>query len=237
MFGLDDLEWSLPRLQGTHAAQSWLVKPWPWAILRVYGGPTGLWWTQCQLCGRFLSHESLGQDSVELLITLLFPAGLPKLTGELAAPWSCLPDYCSIHQEWECLTLTAEHFLRVLFSRWFCVLNLLSPKLHRKNFLLDLVVKVETLAFQKTDCSFWPTRYILLTTPTHPPPPRQRRNQNHWVSKNGVKWLRKIVPSQVSNLYKIRRISRNGPGIWSYVSLTIWNWKMNLFTEPLYSST
>lgn len=115
MFGLDDLEWSLPRLQGTHATQSWLVKPWPWAILRVYGGPTGLWWTQCQLCGCFLSHESLGQDSAELLITLLFPAGLPKLTGELAAPWSCLPDYCSIHQEWECLTLTAEHFLRVLF--------------------------------------------------------------------------------------------------------------------------
>lgn len=56
---------------------------------------------------------------VQLLITLLSPAGLWKLTRELAAPWNWLPDYFSTHQECECLIQTAQHF-ESSFCGQFC---------------------------------------------------------------------------------------------------------------------
>lgn len=123
----------------------------PGVIMIWYAGPTGLWWTQCQLCGLLWSHESLGQDNAVAYNFALPCWALEAHQGvgctlELA-PWLLLKS----SGVWVFDT-DSPAFWEFFFVDSFVLLSLLSHTLPRKSFPGDFVVKVETFTFRRKGC-------------------------------------------------------------------------------------
>lgn len=89
------------------------------------------------------------------------------------------------------------------------------------------VVKLETFAFQRKDCSIFDQQAIYCLPPAHP---TWKRNLNLWISKNEVKWLRKIYPLK-SVTYKNHKTKKK----WTRDLILHIPDCVNLFAEPLYS--
>lgn len=119
----------------------------PGVIMIWYAGPTGLWWTQCQLCGLLWSHESLGQDSAVAYNFALPCWALEAHQGvgctlELA-PWLLL----NPSGVWVFDTDSPafwEFFLWTVLFYWVCFLIHYLERVFR--------LKVETFTFRRKGC-------------------------------------------------------------------------------------